>query len=124
MGDVFRGNDVVSSVKIKNKPRWSRLVCSLKHLIGVLLLIDFLEDGDGAIGIFVVHFHAHVFHDKAQGHHGAVVLDCGAHIEGDGVAVDCGFVFVRGKGNGVALVVYDGRAGLIVPGDFGAVGFH
>ena len=96
----------------------------MKHLIGVLLLIDFLEDGDGAIGVFVVHFHAHVFHDKAQGHHGAVVLDRGADIEGDGVAVDGGFVFVRGKGNGVAPVVYHDRAGLVVPGDFSAVGFH
>lgn len=74
--------------------------------------------------MFVVHFHAHVFHNKAQGHHGAVVLDRGAHIQCHGIGVDGGFVFVRREGDGVALVANDGRAGLCIPSDFGAVGFH
>lgn len=87
-------------------------------------LVDFLEDGDGAVGVFVVDFHAHLFHDEAQGHHGAIVLDGGAHVQGDGVAVDDGHIFVRGQGDGVAPVLNHGGAFGGVPAHFGAVGFH
>lgn len=87
-------------------------------------LVDFLKDGDGAVGIFVVDFHAHLFHDEAQGHHGAVVLNGGAHVQGDGIAVDDGLVSVRRQGNGVALVLNHGGAFRGVPAHFGAVGFH
>ena len=88
------------------------------------LLIDFLEYGNGAIGIFIVDFHAHLFHDEAQGHHGAVVLNGGAHIQRDGAAVDDGLVSVCGQGDGVALVLNHGGAFGGVPAHFGAVGFH
>ena len=87
-------------------------------------LIDFLEDGDGAVGVFVVDFHAHLFHDEAQGHHGAIVLNGGTHVQGDGVAVDDGHVSICGQGDGVALVLNHGGALGSVPTHLGAVGFH